>query len=278
MKSNLKIYSAGSAGSEPAPRIAGNRSRCWNIVGTGAALVTVMALSSGCENAGQGAMSGAGIGALSGLAIGSMSGNAGKGAAVGAIVGGAGGAAIGDQNRRRNEEAARQPVPTPQPVVVQQPMAAPPVVTAQSSYQTGAALGRLVGQWNVSGSIDGGHGVMLPVHGTARATVDMNFFVRLDLQFTDPRTGVAVNGTSIISQTGQRGVEMTSSFSSSPDVRRYRGEMDASGSVFTFNQVSPANSSRRMVMRLSPGIEWTAEVWDRGIRMESYTFTWIGPA
>ena len=277
MKSNLKFYPAIPAGSEPGPHIKGNWARYRNIVGTGAALVTVMALSSGCENAGQGAVSGASIGALSGLAIGSMSGNAGRGAATGAIIGGVGGAAIGDQNRRRSEEAARQPVPSPQPVVVQQPAASAPTVAAQPSYQTGAALGRLVGQWNVSGSIDGGHGVMLPVHGTARATVDLNFFVRLDLQFTDPRSGVAVNGTSIISQTGLRGVEMTSSFSSSPDVRRYRGEMDPSGNVFTFNQVSPANSSRRMVMRLSPGIEWTAEVWDRGIRMESYTFTWVGP-
>ena len=57
----------------------------------------------GCENAGQGAMSGAAVGALSGLAIGSMTGNAGTGAAIGAVAGGVGGAVIGDQNRRRRE-------------------------------------------------------------------------------------------------------------------------------------------------------------------------------
>ena len=248
--------------------------------------MAVIAMTGGCENAHQGAVSGAGIGALSGLAIGSMSGNAGQGAAIGAIVGGVGGATVGDQNRRRNEMAARQPAPSPQTIVVQQPPA--PVVTTvvpaaptqtiivQQSYQTGSALSRLVGQWNISGTIDAGNGATLPVHGTARATVDLTYFVRLDVHFTDPRTGQAVDGTSVISQTGQRGVEMTSSFSSSPDVRRYRGEMDSSGSVLNFNQVSPANSSRRIVMRLSPGIEWTAEVWDRRNRIESYTFTWIG--
>jgi surface antigen len=245
-------------------------------------LIAVIAVITGCENAHQGAVSGAGIGALSGLAIGSMSGNAGRGAATGAIVGGVGGAAIGDQNRRRNEEAARQPAPSSQAIVAQ-PRSAPvttPVppapVIVQQSFQASAALGRLVGQWNVSGTIDAGNGTTLPVHGTARASVDMSYFVRLDVHFTDPRNGEVVDGTSVISQTGQRGLEMTSSFSSSPDVRRYRGEMDASGNVLNFNQVSPASSSRRIVMRLSPGNEWTAEVWDRGNRIESYTFTWIG--
>lgn len=60
----------------------------------------------GCENAGQGAVSGGAIGALGGLAIGSLSGNAGKGAAIGAISGAVAGGVIGDQNRRA-EEAQR---------------------------------------------------------------------------------------------------------------------------------------------------------------------------
>lgn len=56
----------------------------------------------GCNNAGQGALSGGALGALAGMGIGSMSGNMGKGAAVGAIVGAVGGAVIGDQNDRRS--------------------------------------------------------------------------------------------------------------------------------------------------------------------------------
>ena len=180
------------AGRELAPRIVRDGSRCWHILGSNLALVAVLAMSGGCENAQQGAVSGAGIGALSGLAIGSLTGNAGRGAATGAIIGGVGGAAIGDQNRRRNEEAARQsPQPAQTIVVQQQPVSV--AVTAQPSYQTGSALGRLVGQWNISGTIDGGNGTMLPVHGTARATVDLSYFVRLDLHFTDPRSGEVVD-------------------------------------------------------------------------------------
>jgi hypothetical protein len=135
-------------------------------------------------------VSGASIGALSGLAIGSLSGNAGRGAGVGAVIGGVGGAAIGDQNRRRNEEVARQSAQSPQTILVQQlpvsvavtarPASPVQTLTGQQSYQTGSALGRLVGQWNISGTIDGGNGTMLPVHGTARATVDPSYFVRLD--------------------------------------------------------------------------------------------------
>jgi len=275
-----------TAGAEPAFGVMRHRPR-WNVRGAELAVLVAIAMGGGCENAQQGAVSGAGIGALSGLAIGSMSGNAGQGAAIGAIVGGVGGATVGDQNRRRNEEAARQASRSSQTIVVQQPpvstvvtvRSAPPVqsVIVQGAYQTGSALGRLVGQWNATGTIDAGNGTTLPVRGTARATVDMTYFVRLDVHFTDPRSGSLVDGTMVISQTGQRGVELTSSFSSSPDVRRYTGEMDASGTVLNFSQVSPAHSSRRVVMRLSPGIEWTAEVWDRGSRIEAYTFTWVGP-
>jgi hypothetical protein len=58
----------------------------------------------GCENAGQGALSGGAIGAVGGLAIGSLTGSAGKGAAIGAISGAIAGGVIGDQNRRAQEQ------------------------------------------------------------------------------------------------------------------------------------------------------------------------------
>ena len=64
--------------------------------------ITCAALA-GCDNAGQGALSGAAIGSLGGLAIGSLSGDAGAGAAIGAIGGAVAGGIIGDQNRRAEE-------------------------------------------------------------------------------------------------------------------------------------------------------------------------------
>lgn len=67
-----------------------------------AGLALVGATVSGCNNAGQGAVSGATLGALAGMGIGSLSGDMGKGAAAGAIIGGVGGAIIGDQNRRKS--------------------------------------------------------------------------------------------------------------------------------------------------------------------------------
>ncbi len=67
---------------------------------TGIALT--MATVTGCNNAGQGAVSGATLGALAGMGIGSLSGNMGKGAAAGAIIGGVGGLIIGDQNNRKS--------------------------------------------------------------------------------------------------------------------------------------------------------------------------------
>jgi uncharacterized protein YcfJ len=68
-----------------------------------AAVIMCCAAVCGCENAGQGAVSGAAVGALGGLAIGSLSGDAGAGAAIGAIGGAVAGGIIGDQNRRAAE-------------------------------------------------------------------------------------------------------------------------------------------------------------------------------
>jgi uncharacterized protein YcfJ len=70
----------------------------------GALLATFVALAAGCENAGQGAVSGGAIGALGGLAIGSLTGNAGAGAAIGAISGAVAGGVIGDQNQRAAQQ------------------------------------------------------------------------------------------------------------------------------------------------------------------------------
>lgn len=73
------------------------------------ALAALAACLSGCNNAGEGALSGAAVGALGGLAIGSLTGSAGAGAAIGAISGAAVGGVIGDQNERnsRNGDSYR---------------------------------------------------------------------------------------------------------------------------------------------------------------------------
>lgn len=75
------------------------RVRAVTIAVSGAAAL----LTIGCENAGQGALSGGAVGALGGLAIGSLTGSAGAGAAIGAISGAVAGGVIGDQNRRAQE-------------------------------------------------------------------------------------------------------------------------------------------------------------------------------
>ncbi|MBK7403607.1 MAG: hypothetical protein IPJ41_02970 [Phycisphaerales bacterium] len=78
-----------------------NASRAGLLALVGATLV----FAGGCNNAGQGALSGATLGALAGMGIGSLSGDMGKGAALGAIVGGVGGAVIGDQNQRSDRRS-----------------------------------------------------------------------------------------------------------------------------------------------------------------------------
>ena len=76
--------------------------KSWLRSGAVLALGGSLMLASGCDNAGEGALSGAGLGALGGLAIGSLAGHAGTGAIIGAVAGGLGGAVIGDQNARKN--------------------------------------------------------------------------------------------------------------------------------------------------------------------------------
>jgi uncharacterized protein YcfJ len=69
----------------------------------GALIAAAVLMTTGCENAGQGAVSGGAIGALGGLAIGSLTGSAGAGAAIGAVSGAIAGGVIGDQNHRAQE-------------------------------------------------------------------------------------------------------------------------------------------------------------------------------
>ncbi len=64
--------------------------------------IALTATLGGCNNAGEGALSGAALGAIAGMGLGSLSGDMGKGAAAGAIIGGVGGAILGDQNQRHS--------------------------------------------------------------------------------------------------------------------------------------------------------------------------------
>jgi hypothetical protein len=226
-----------------------------------------LALAGGCENAGQGAVSGGAVGALSGLAIGSLSGNAGAGAAIGAVTGAVGGAVIGDQNRR-NKEAAEA--------------AAAQNAAAQSKpprvYVTGGPLWLLVGNWNVQGEELATDGTRVPITGSVKGVVDKTYFLRLDCRFNNPRGDGFVEGTSVISQDGGDRLSMSNSFSSSPQMVRYTGNVDKSGLLFTFTQYEPrSDSPRKVTLRIISNDRISAEVWQRingkDQRVESYTFT-----
>lgn len=60
--------------------------------------------ATGCNNAGEGALTGGALGALAGMGLGSLTGDMGKGAAAGAIIGAVGGAILGDQNNRADND------------------------------------------------------------------------------------------------------------------------------------------------------------------------------
>lgn len=224
------------------------------------AFSSIALVAAGCSNAKQGAVSGAGIGALSGLAIGSMTGSAGTGAAIGAIAGGVGGAVIGDQNRRKDEAAAKNMTPATQS-------------SANQPYSTGYALGNLVGTWNVRETLASSG--KTTVQGTANITADKNYFIRMELRFPDPKTGQIAEGTSVISQTGGRGLEMTNSFSTMPQVRHFKGEMDSTGTVLSFTEAQPSSSgpARKIILRVPGRTGFSADVWEGSTRVESYSFT-----
>ncbi len=229
-----------------------------------AMLATAAALGS-CETAGQGAVSGGAVGALSGLAIGSITGHAGEGAAIGAIAGVVGGAIIGDQNRRKHEQAmAASTAPASSG-------------TPAMSYDAAGALEKLVGRWDVQGWAQSADGERTPISGSATASADKNFFVRIELRLNHPRGGETIEGTSVLSQNGGRSVTMVNSFSTSPEVKRFEGDLDSSGSIFSLRQVSP-NGNRRIVIRQAGPGTWTFECWEPSLgggeqRTESLTFT-----
>ncbi len=74
----------------------GKKMRVLGVIAAGAMVLS----TSGCNNAGEGALSGGALGALAGMGIGSLFGKMGAGAAGGAIIGAVGGAVLGDQNQR----------------------------------------------------------------------------------------------------------------------------------------------------------------------------------
>lgn len=121
------------------------------------ALLGSVAALGGCNNAGEGFLSGAAIGAGSGAAIGAIVGGgegAGLGAAIGAIGGAISGAIIGDQNDRNSRAygavgsgysqqygsytySEPAPVYYPQPVYYAQPVYYPAPVYVNFGYYGG---------------------------------------------------------------------------------------------------------------------------------------------
>lgn len=75
------------------------------------AVVALLAVGAGtlggCNNAGEGAISGTLLGAGAGAIIGSLTGSAGRGAIIGAAAGAIGGGVLGDQNARSARNASR---------------------------------------------------------------------------------------------------------------------------------------------------------------------------
>ncbi|MFG0275843.1 MAG: hypothetical protein ACF8QF_12395 [Phycisphaerales bacterium] len=70
-----------------------------------AGFLAALGVTAGCNNAGQGAVSGGALGALAGVSIGSLSGTAGEGAIIGLVSGALAGGVIGDQNMRADLRA-----------------------------------------------------------------------------------------------------------------------------------------------------------------------------
>lgn len=78
-------------------------------VGSLSLFAAISLAGTGCNNAGEGAISGAALGAGAGAVIGSFFGSAGTGAAIGAVGGALGGGVIGDQNERQAYNSSRTP-------------------------------------------------------------------------------------------------------------------------------------------------------------------------
>jgi hypothetical protein len=224
------------------------------------ALLTLPVLA-GCDNAGQGAVSGASVGALSGLAIGSLSGNAGKGAAIGAIAGGAGGAVIGDQNRRANERSAQTARSLP-PAAQPAPAPAAPAPALSTADRDRLALARLARAWTITGWQTTG-GQRRLVSGTATGSVENAFFVTLDLRVTDQQTGQTNSGDVWFASEPGRGITVNSRFDTSPMPVSHIGTLSADGNVFSFDETTPGVSGRRMIIRFLSDREFVVDNSER---------------
>lgn len=223
-------------------------------------LFGISLLVSGCNNARQGAVSGAGIGALSGLAIGSLTGEAGKGAAAGAIIGGVGGAVIGDQNRRASRGApGKAAAPAGTPAGTPATAATPPPLTRAD--QDRLALAKFARSWKVTGWEVTGEG-RRNVVGTARGSVENNYFVRLDMRVAAEGQPDAVStGNIILGSEPERGVAMTSRYSTTPVPLSYVGRVADNGNTFTFDETLNTRTARhRIVIRFLSADEFVADV------------------
>jgi|GEM_PF-1032824 len=86
------------------PRRSSRRNRALRVGGVLLAMAAAI-LGGGCNNAGEGALSGAALGAGAGAIIGSLTGSAGRGAIIGGAAGALGGGLLGDQNARNRSNS-----------------------------------------------------------------------------------------------------------------------------------------------------------------------------
>jgi hypothetical protein len=174
-----------------------------------------------------------------------------------------GGAVIGDQNRR-NAEAANQAAAA---------AAVPP------PYSAAGPLWKLVGDWKVDGQEVTADGRKISASGTAKAAVDKNYFLRIDLNMNDAGGNTKAQGTSMIAQEGGDRIRMYNTFSTSPQLVQYAGNVQQGGSVFALKQTAPAGT-RKINIRITDPDRWTAEVWERrsgqDVQVETMTFTRAG--
>ncbi len=238
-----------------------------------AALLAAVMLAGGCNNAGEGAVSGAAIGALSGLAIGSLSGDAGTGAAIGAVAGAVGGGVLGDQNARRGDRSGtRSAADRPAPALTARPSDTSRPRPADVDRQ---ALARLDGSWRLSGWDEPVRGRRIEVTGTIDGEIDRSYYVRWDIDAT--AGGERIGGTVTFASEPRYGITMVSRFDSSPHVNRFAGTVSGDGRVFSLDERDPpgAELAQNVTIRVLTDdeilIDVTAE--ESGRLLSSYRLT-----